>query len=346
MIESGDRNPSQIPAGTLGPMTTEPQGEPRAAGIASPSPVSAIGVVIPAYNSARTLGAALASVAAQTLAPATVVVGDDHSDDETPALARRWSGLLPIEVVRLERNSGPAAARRAAIARIGTPLIALLDADDVWLPDHLSSLAALQTRTGGIVCANALRWHPGEGVRGATQRDHFPIPEPQRQLLGILRHNFVSIGALFPRAAYEAAGGFRDGISGAEDWDLWIRLIRAGLRVHGAAAPTLLYRVDSSGLSHRNDIFDTYARVLERAVNEAGDDQQRVVAREALSWMKSRRSLAAAYAHAREGRPWQARRAALACLPGSPRFIIEAGLILASPALAVRIGDARRRRRW
>jgi glycosyltransferase involved in cell wall biosynthesis len=327
-------------------MTTEPQGEPRAAGIASPSPVSAIGVVIPAYNSARTLGAALASVAAQTLAPATVVVGDDHSDDETPALARRWSGLLPIEVVRLERNSGPAAARRAAIARIGTPLIALLDADDVWLPDHLSSLAALQTRTGGIVCANALRWHPGEGVRGATQRDHFPIPEPQRQLLGILRHNFVSIGALFPRAAYEAAGGFRDGISGAEDWDLWIRLIRAGLRVHGAAAPTLLYRVDSSGLSHRNDIFDTYARVLERAVNEAGDDQQRVVAREALSWMKSRRSLAAAYAHAREGRPWQARRAALACLPGSPRFIIEAGLILASPALAVRIGDARRRRRW
>ena len=327
-------------------MTTEPQGQPRAAAVAAPGPVNAIGVVIPAYNSVGTLGAALASVASQTLVPAAVIVGDDHSDDGTAALAKRWQGLLPVEVVRLERNSGPAAARRAAIARIGAPLIALLDADDVWLPDHLSSLAALHARTGGIVCADALRWHPGEGIRGATQRDHFSIPEPQHQLLGILRHNFVSIGALFPRAAYEASGGFRDGVSGAEDWDLWIRLIRAGLRVHGVTAPTLLYRVDSSGLSHRTDIFDTYARVLERAVDEAGDDQQRVVAQEALSWMKSRRSLAAAYALARERRPWKARGAALACLPGSPRFIIEAGLILASPALAVRIGDAARRRRW
>jgi|HubBroStandDraft_6_1064221.scaffolds.fasta_scaffold00033_48 glycosyltransferase involved in cell wall biosynthesis len=327
-------------------VTTEPQRQPRAGGVASQSPVSPIAVVIPAYNSTRTLGAALASVAAQTLPPAAVVVGDDHSDDDTPALARRWQSLLPLEIVRLERNSGPAAARRAAIARIDTPLIALLDADDVWLPDHLGSLASLQTRCGGIACADALRWHPGEGVRGATQRDHFPIPAPDDQVLDILRHNFVSIGALFPRAAYDDAGGFRDGVSGAEDWDLWIRMIRAGVRVHGVAAPTLLYRVESTGLSHRTDIYDTYSRVLERAVQEAGNDQQREVAAATLSWMRHRRALAAAYVHARAGRPWKARGAALACLPGSPRFILEAALILASPSLAVRIGDAARRRRW
>jgi GT2 family glycosyltransferase len=327
-------------------MTTEPQGQRRAGGIASPSPLRTIGVVIPAFNSAPTLGAALASVAAQTLPPAAVVVGDDHSDDETPALARRWQALLPLEVVRLERNSGPAAARRAAIARMETALIALLDADDVWLPDHLASLATLQARTGGIVCADALRWHPGEGVRGATQRDHFPIPTPEDQLLEILRHNFVSIGALFPRVAYDDAGGFRDGVSGAEDWDLWIRMIRAGLRVHGVAAPTLLYRVESSGLSHRTDIFETYSRVLERAVSEAGDEQQRTVARAALGWMRRRRALATAYGHARANQPWKARRAALACLRGSPRFVLEAALILASPPLAVRVGDAARRRRW
>ena len=332
--------------GYPGAVTTEPQRQPRAGGIASQSPVSPIAVVIPAYNSTRTLGAALASVAAQTLSPTAVVVGDDHSDDDTPALARRWQGLLPVEVVRLERNSGPAAARRAAIARIDTPLIALLDADDVWLPDHLASLAALQARFGGIVCADALRWHPGEGVRRVTQRDHFPIPAPDHQMLDILRHNFVSIGALFPRAAYEDAGGFRDGVSGAEDWDLWIRMIRAGLRVHGVAAPTLLYRVESTGLSHRTDIYDTYSRVLERAVQEAGDDQQREVAAATLSWMRRRRALAAAYAHARANRPWKARGAALACLPGSPRFVLEAALILASPSLAARIGDATRRRRW
>lgn len=318
-------------------MTTEPQGQPGAGGIA---------VVIPAYNSARALGAALASVAAQTLPPAAVAVGDDHSDDETASLARRWQELLPIAVVTLERNAGPAAARRAAIARIDAPLIALLDADDIWLPDHLETLAALHARNGGIVCADALRWHPGEGIRNETQRDHFPIPPPERQLLDILRRNFVSIGALFPRIAYDEVGGFRDGVSGAEDWDLWIRMIRAGLRVHGATVPTLLYRVELSGLSHRTDIFDTYVRVLERAVQEAGDDQQRASAREALHWMKSRRSLASAYAHARARQPWKARGAALACLSGSPRIALEAAGILASPSTAVRVGDAVRHRRW
>jgi len=223
IIEIGCRNPRRIPAGTLGPMTTKPHGQAGAGGIA---------VVIPAYNSGRTLGATLASVAGQTVLPAAVVVGDDHSDDETPALARRWQDLLPVVVVTLERNAGPAAARRAAIARTDAPLLALLDADDVWLPDHLESLAALHARFGGIVCADALRWHPGEGIRDETQRDHFPIPPPERQMLDILRHNFVSIGALFPRVAYDEVGGFRDGVSGAEDWDLWIRMIRKGLRVH------------------------------------------------------------------------------------------------------------------
>ena len=81
-------------------------------------------------------------------------------------------------------------------------------------------------------------------------------------------------------------------------------------------------------------------------MKEAGDDQQRAVARESLDWMKRRRALAAAYAHGRANRPWKARRAALACLPGSPRFFLEAALILASPALAVRMGDVARRRRW
>jgi glycosyltransferase involved in cell wall biosynthesis len=308
--------------------------------------MTAIAVVIPAFNSAQTLNAALASVAAQTLTATAVVVADDHSGDSTPEVARRWQGLLPIEVVQLDQNSGPAAARRAAMDRLDTPLVALLDADDVWLPDHLESAAALQQRAGGIVCADALRWHPGRGVHRTTHRGHFPIPAADRQPLEILRHNFVSIGALFPRAAYDEAGGFRDGVSGAEDWDLWIRMIRAGLRVSGVAAPTLLYRVASSGLSHRIDIFDTYVRVLERAEREAGDDSQRAAAQSGLRWMRNRRTLAAAYADARAGRGWKARLVAANCLTSSPRMALEAGFIVAAPSLAVRVGDTARRRRW
>ena len=176
---------------------------------------------------------------------------------------------------------------------------------------------------------------PAKVCVGATQHDHFPIPAPDHQMLDILRHNFVSIGALFPRAAYEDAGGFRDGVSGAEDWDLWIRMIRAGLRVHGVAAPTLLYRVESTGSqpSHR------YLRHVFAGPRTRGTGSRRRSAAGGRGGSpqldEAPRALAAAYAHARANRPWKARGAALASLPRIASLRLEAALILASPSLAV-----------
>src|SRR3954454_14547905 len=99
-----------------------------------------IAVVIAAHNAADTLDAALASVAGQSLAPQEVVVVDDASSDETAAVAARWGAVLPLDVVRLPENTGPGHARNVGVARTAAPMLALLDGDDVWLPDHLSLL--------------------------------------------------------------------------------------------------------------------------------------------------------------------------------------------------------------
>ena len=72
-----------------------------------------IAVIIPAFNSGAHLEQALASVAGQTLPPATVVVVDDCSVDDTTDRARKWQGHLPLEIIRLERNRGPGFARTA-----------------------------------------------------------------------------------------------------------------------------------------------------------------------------------------------------------------------------------------
>src|SRR5438045_2757626 len=98
--------------------------------------MSTIGVVISAYNAAAFIDQALASVAAQTRGPDAVVVVDDGSTDDTAARARRWAPRLPIRVLQHESNRGLCAGRRTAIEGLETELVVLLDADDVWLPEH------------------------------------------------------------------------------------------------------------------------------------------------------------------------------------------------------------------
>jgi glycosyltransferase involved in cell wall biosynthesis len=96
-------------------------------------------VVIPAHNSERYLGTALDSVARQAVAPVQTVVVDDGSSDRTQAIARAAGAT----VVVAPASQGPSAARNRGVAHSSAPLIAFLDADDEWLPDHASRLLQL-----------------------------------------------------------------------------------------------------------------------------------------------------------------------------------------------------------
>jgi glycosyltransferase involved in cell wall biosynthesis len=100
--------------------------------------ILAISVVVPAFRAARTLGETLASIRAQTLAPAEILVVDDGSPDETAAVA----AAAGARVLR-QANAGVAAATNAGIAATAGNLVALCDADDLWLPEKLAVQAAL-----------------------------------------------------------------------------------------------------------------------------------------------------------------------------------------------------------
>jgi len=96
-------------------------------------------VVIPAYNCAPYLAEAIDSALRQTCAPFEVIVVDDGSTDDTPAVVTRYG-----ERVRYVRqpNSGVSASRNRGIELARGDWIALLDADDVWLPRRLERVAS------------------------------------------------------------------------------------------------------------------------------------------------------------------------------------------------------------
>lgn len=98
----------------------------------------AISVVVPARDAARTLGETLAAIRAQSLPPAEILVVDDGSRDATASIAE----AAGARVLR-QAGQGVAVATNAGIAAAAHELIALCDADDLWLPAKLALQARL-----------------------------------------------------------------------------------------------------------------------------------------------------------------------------------------------------------
>ena len=229
-----------------------------------------VSVVMPAYQAAWSVGAAVESVLWQTYRDLEVVVVDDGSTDATAEIVRAHEG--PVRVVHQE-NAGVAAARNRGIAEAAGELIAFCDSDDLWFPAHLEALVEVYDRAGGgIATANSYWLFPG-GIHPARTRFRGRFPTADEQRRAILEQNFVSTMALFPRRLPEEIGPFPVDRRRAEDWDFWIRAIYAGHRVALQPRPLSLYRWGATGLSSelarihgRPDFFENRQRRAQSAV--------------------------------------------------------------------------------
>jgi glycosyltransferase involved in cell wall biosynthesis len=111
-----------------------------------------VSVILPAYNAAASLPAALRSVLGQSLQEIEVIVADDGSCDGTAAVAAALALADPrVRVLPGGRNQGAAAARNRAMAAARGDWLALLDADDGFAPDRLARLVALGEARGADV---------------------------------------------------------------------------------------------------------------------------------------------------------------------------------------------------
>ena len=98
-----------------------------------------VSVIIPAYNASGSIVSAINSVLAQTFdGDVEIIVIDDGSTDDTRAIVSDMTlGNRPIALLSNERKKGPSGARNTGLLRADGNYVAFLDADDLWLPDHL-----------------------------------------------------------------------------------------------------------------------------------------------------------------------------------------------------------------
>jgi glycosyltransferase involved in cell wall biosynthesis len=299
-------------------------------------------LVLPA--SAESVDACLGSVAAQTVMPCEVVVVDDGADGDAGATAERWSGRLPLRIVRREPGD-PGGAAGIAARNSTAPRIARLDGADSWLPDHLATLVRAMGDENTIVSPRALDWDPANGValHKAKVRE---FPTANAQLAAIYARNFVSPQALFSRALYERVGGARTELRESTDWDLWIRLLRAGARAVTTDHATVLRRRGMSAPdSLRVAAAECDVEVMRRATTEAADESERARAMAAARRLGARLEYVRSVEQARNGRGWAARRSAIAALRAGGRSAPWAWLMAVTPESAVRVEARREARR-
>ena len=233
----------------------------------SAPPALPVSVVIPVYNRAELLPRAIAGIRAQTHAPAEVVVVDDHSSDDSGAVARR----LGCRVVRHEHNQGAAAARNTGIEAAGEEWLAMLDSDDEWLPHHLEVLWRARA-THDVITTSALLIDP-EGsptqIIGPPARRAQTLTAPADLLYP--ENIFVASGSLVRRAAVRSVGGYDTTLRYSEDFDLWTRVLAEGSG-HALPEVTVLIRAHSGRKSsHGGGPSAAQRRIAQRVAGETGD---------------------------------------------------------------------------
>lgn len=106
-----------------------------------------VSVVIPTYNSSRTLRRALDSVYGQSLLPREIIIVDDGSDDgeQSRLIAASYPGSISVRFIHMDQNQGPSTARNVGIAAARFRYLAFLDSDDVWYKDKIAIQYGLMT---------------------------------------------------------------------------------------------------------------------------------------------------------------------------------------------------------
>lgn len=208
-------------------------------------------VVIPAYNCAAYVGQAIESVLQQTIGREHVetLVLDDGSSDETPSVVRGYGAN--VRYVQLD-HGGVSRARNAGIELARAPFIAFLDADDYWLPARLERALGL-LHASGRAFVNTEFFVETDGklarepyYRSRSLRCLFEL-NAAAQLTFALEENFISSMVVAPANAIRDAGGFNPQLRYGEDWDLWLRLLKAGYAARLVSEPCAVYRYKRPG---------------------------------------------------------------------------------------------------
>jgi glycosyltransferase involved in cell wall biosynthesis len=243
--------------------------------------------VIPAYNAGSMVQSAIRSVIAQTREDWELFVIDDGSQDDTFDRASEI-GDERITCLRQE-NQGPGPARNLGIERAGGKYVSFLDSDDLWMPTYLESMGEALERAPEAGLAYTDAWSLDDETRRihratAMSWGRPPVEPPsdhEQLLLRLVSDNFILTSATVRRAVIEEVGAVDPTLPRVQDYELWLRIVRAGHDVVRPPGLLAIQRERADSISKREDLTTScLVRVMEGvASDERLSDEVRGLAR-------------------------------------------------------------------
>ncbi len=243
-----------------------------------------VSILTPAFNAAKYLSETIDSVLAQTFQDFEMIIVDDGSTDNTREVAQGYAQKHPGKIRYIyQKNAGPAAARNTAIKNSTGEYLALLDSDDLWMPNRLEEgVAVLDAKPEvGLVHAKTIRLVDGKKL--APLKRHLPSLSGRiyRNLI-TRRANISCLTVLFRRSCLEKIGLFDEAQEciGVEDRDLWVRLSKF-YKVQFINKEVGYYRIIAAGISRNSE------RMMKGKIY--------VIKKNCSSWLLRRLALASVY---------------------------------------------------
>lgn len=200
-------------------------------------------VVMSVYNDEKPefLYYSLESLAGQSLAADEVVlVEDGRIGSELADTIERFRETLNIRSVRLDTNRGLAEALNQGLTHCSHEIVARMDTDDVCLPSRFEKQAARLASEKDIDVLGTLAVEIDEtGKQGMLRKK----PLTHKNIIKNLWSNpFIHSSVMFKKTKVLEAGGYNPSLQRRQDYELWFRLARHGLKFSNIAEPLLLYR--------------------------------------------------------------------------------------------------------
>lgn len=271
----------------LGPLAAQSYAAPR------------VTVVMPAFNSAEYIEAAVRSVLVQEFQAFEIVIVDDGSRDGTSEIVRSLQQESPDKIRLFEQaNSGSAVARNRGIHEARGDLIAFLDADDLWFPEKLGAQVQyldLHPEIDLVYCGWAElmpgdNWEDGRADSARTVAPDAIDPSLSGWLYTTLLTDCVvwTSTVIARKARLLQVGDFDRALRRGQDYDYWLRASRQ-TRIVKLARVMALYRIHDDSITRRpharNYQYEVLKKSLERWGRSSNDGQT-------LAWPAVRKRLA------------------------------------------------------
>ena len=204
-----------------------------------------IAVIVTCHNYGRYLQQCLHSIESQVLKPASVLVVDDASTDETEAVVRQFP---EVEYRRVEFLNGNR-SRNFGFTQVTAEWVVFFDADNYMAPEFLDKLyGASRARPGlDFVYCDRINFTDGDGSwyperEGVWKSGPF---QPERLRQG----NYVDLASLLRAGCFP---GFDESLRRYQDWDLWLNVVlRQGGRGFYVPQPLFFYRIHGANVSRK-----------------------------------------------------------------------------------------------